>query len=70
MDKEFRNFRAKKKKPRGYTDYSIAFFDQLMRLKVTENGDNGDVYNLGMRKMILLEEFVGKATDYLTYNQN
>lgn len=36
MDKEFWNLRAKKDKTTGYTDYSIAFFDQLMRLKVIE----------------------------------
>lgn len=34
-------------------------------MKVIENGDNGDVYNLGMGKMILLEEFVEKVLSVL-----
>jgi len=34
-------------------------------MKVIENGNNGDVYNLGMGKMILLDEFVGKVFSLL-----
>ncbi len=36
MNKEFWELRARKYKTTGYIDYSIAFFDQLMRLKVVE----------------------------------
>ena len=53
--------RAKKDKTTGYTDPSIAFFDQLMGLKIIENGDNSGVYNLRIGEMILLEEFAEKA---------
>ena len=37
MNKDFWELRARKYKTTGYIDYSIAFFDQLMRLKVIEN---------------------------------
>jgi len=36
LNKDFWESRAKKYKTTGYIDYSIAFFDQLMRLKVIE----------------------------------
>ena len=36
MDKKLWNLMAKRNKTTGYSDYSVAFFDQIMRLKIIE----------------------------------
>ena len=50
---------------KSYRDFLLIDDVYAGFMKVIENRDSGDVYNLGMGKMILLEEFVEKVFSLL-----
>jgi len=65
MTKEFWNSRASSEKTTGYSDYSVAFFDQLMRLKVIERVLD-EYIALDLKKATVLDFGCGKG-DFVSY---